>query len=534
MNFINLIRQPDDVKVKTEKSPFRFEEPNTLNPTDCRVDFVEENGSMKVIANPSKDAVEGIRIRFSGEFYGANKKEHISILGDCLERSYWTDLIWKSFSPHDLMPWFFYMYNGEVLHSYGVKTGCNTFAYWQCDPYGITLWLDLRNGADGIVLDEPLLCAEIVCREGNDGEIPFDAARDFCKMMCPKPNLPQMPVYGFNNWYWAYGDIDEKTVLKEAEYVSSLTSSLEVRPFMVIDDGWQLPHTVGFNGGPWDLSNERFSHMAEVSGKINQAGCQSGIWFRPLLTMGHIPDGAEYKTQKGRPGSGLYLDASHPYTLEKVAKDVRMLNNWGYKLIKHDFSSYDILTMSLNGAGHFYDRTKTTAQIIKNLYKTIQDNANDSLVIGCNTMSHLAAGIHQIQRVGSDTNGHNFEFTRRYGVHSMMRFPLNNAFYSVDCDCAACTDEVSIDLNLDFLKATAMCGGATFASVKPNILKPNEEKKLSEILSIAANVKEENHAKILDWHTTSNPSVFEYCGEEYRFNWYREHFGARTNADGER
>lgn len=522
-SFLNLIRTPDDIKIQTEASPFRFEEKGEANPTRAEVKCIANDGVLNIYLYPNGDAVKYIRLRFNGDISDVN-----SLLGDSFVRSQTDDIVWHSFLPHLAMPWYFYTNDGECLHGYGVKTGCNSFAQWFADPFGITLLLDVRNGSGGISCEE-LLCAQVVCRKGSEDENMYIAAHMFCKMMCDSPNLPSTPVYGLNNWYWAYGAIEEKVVLKEAEYLGKLTKGFKHRPFMTVDDGWQIAHAHGkYNGGPWNLTNENFKSMRETAEKIHNLDCRAGIWVRPLLTLSHVPAEAIYDSPY-KP-NGIVIDPTHEFSKQKISDDISMLNAWGFDMIKHDFSFFDLFgaTLSNNMPYHFYDRTKTNAQIVKEFYELIQKSAKNTLVMGCNTVNHLAAGIHQIQRSGNDTCGRHFEFTRRFGVHSMMRTPQNNAFFKTDPDCAAFTAKVSKKLNLDFLEAAAITGAAAFASVTPGILNSDEEKRLQQIFAIADSVKPEEVAIITDWSKNAVPSQFEFMGKHYNYNWYEDYAGARN------
>lgn len=520
--FLNIIRTPDDVKFQTESSPFRFEEKGAINDTRAEVKFTIENNVLNITLYPNGDAVKYVRLRWNGDISGVN-----SLLGDSFVRSQTDDILWHAFLPHYQMPWYFYTNDGERLHGYGVKTGCNSFASWYADAYGITLMLDVRNGNSGVVCEE-LLCACVVCREGNSSENMYNAAHAFCKLMCDKPNLPKDPVYGLNNWYWAYGAIEEKVVLEEAEFLGKLTKGFKNRPFMTIDDGWQIAHAKGkFNGGPWNLTNENFESMQKTADKIHNLDCRAGIWVRLLLTMSHVPDEAVYNSPY-KP-NGIVLDPTHEFSKQKIAEDIKRLSDWGFDMIKHDFSFFDLFsaTVSDNMPPHFYDKTKTNAQIVREFYELVQSAAGNTLIMGCNTVNHLAAGVHQIQRSGNDTSGRHFEFTRRYGVHSMMRAPQNNAFFKTDPDCAAFTAKVSIPLNLDFLEMAAITGSATFASVTPDILNAQEEKRLQEIFAIADRIEPKDYATITDWTRTAVPSEFEYLGKPYNYNWYKDYEGAR-------
>jgi alpha-galactosidase len=49
--------------------------------------------------------------------------------------------------------------------------------------------------------------------------------------------------------------------------------------------------------------------------------------------------------------------------------------------------------MGLTDPGrHPADRTLTNAEVLLRLYRTIRQAAKDALLIGCNTVGHLAAG----------------------------------------------------------------------------------------------------------------------------------------------
>ena len=143
----------------------------------------------------------------------------------------------------------------------------------------------------------------------------------------------------------------------------------------------------------------------------------------------------------------------------------RNLVGWGYALIKHDFSSYDILgrwgfemhDQITSDGWSFYDKSKTTAQIIKELYSAMREAAGpDTVLLGCNTMSHLSAGIFEISRTGNDTSGREWELTRRMGVNSLaFRMPQHGKFYACDADCVGLTSQIPWELNRQWLDLLA-------------------------------------------------------------------------------
>ena len=78
-NFVNLLRIPDDVKIKTPSTPLRFEEKGIANLVKAEVRF-EIGNSLKVILEAS-EPVEWIRLRFDGDLRGVK-----SVLGDAARR----------------------------------------------------------------------------------------------------------------------------------------------------------------------------------------------------------------------------------------------------------------------------------------------------------------------------------------------------------------------------------------------------------------------------------------------------------------
>ena len=179
----------------------------------------------------------------------------------------------------------------------------------------------------------------------------------------------------------------------------------------------------------------------------------------------------------------------------------------------------------------FYDKTKTTATIIKNLYKAIQNGAGDADVIGCNVIGHLSAGIHSVQRTGNDSSGRVFELTRMHSVNAIMRLPLNDAFFNADPDCAAFTERVDHDINLDYLEMCAITGMTTLASVTPGILTPERMKRINGIYRMAD--EDTRRYGIAHYTDNANPEIFvSEDGKTTRtFDWTSPYDGARTVLD---
>ena len=482
-SYIDLLRQPDLVLFQYEDSCVRWEEPDSREEQTARLDYTVRDGAAVITLYPSERPYRSVKLRFRGDLSDARL-----VMGDAVERigpSTGNDAKWVAPIAEQAMPWYFHLWDGEALHSFGVKTGPAVFCTFYCDEGGITLWLDVRCGGRAARLAEPLEACRVVCREGKAGEHPFYAAQEFCRMMCPTPNLAKEPIYGVNNWYWAYGDITYETVMRETAYLGEMTVDCVCRPHMIIDDGWQIEHRPGYNGGPWDKSNSRFPAMAEVAARIREGGARPGIWFRPLLdTWGP----ADAQSPGGINPIGFTLDPSHPYTLEKVESDVKHLVSSGFELLKYDFSVFDGLKRQTGpeGMGSFYDTTKPSCYIMRELYRTIERASGSANILACNVINHLAAGLHAAQRAGDDTSGRNFEQTRISGVGSFTRLAQNGTFFALDPDCAAFTDMVAHDINLDFLEAAAITGSVAIASVTPGCLSKDEMARIRKIYRTAS------------------------------------------------
>ena len=534
---VSILRQPDAVYGATEASDFRFEE-NLTN--DVNYEYIVGRDSAKVVVYPSGSPVKYLKLRFNGDMESVDK-----VYGDQWERAgIRTFLEWRSVMASRVLPWFCYVLADGQMSCYGVKTGADCFAFFQVDSAGVTLFLDLCNGVAGTDLQAPLVACETVELFGGESKEYYKIARAFAERMCDKPVLPKEPIYGVNNWYWAYGDISYDIVMEEAEHLMQLTKGCKHRPYMIIDDGWQKHRKVGntavngvYIGGEWE-PNERFQDMKKTADGIHAKGAKAGLWFRPLLTREELPEGVKLYEDFG----GSILDPSHPYTLEKVEKEARKIVGWGFDLIKHDFSTIDttgMLAMTADQAEYeickpnrkFYDRTKTTATIIKNLYKAIQKGAGDKDVIGCNTVSHLTAGIHSTYRIGNDTSGRAFEWTRRDGINSLMRLPLNNLFYNADPDCAPFTERVKFEANLDFLELCALTGMTTLASIKPGLLNEKQMKKVNEVFLLAD--QNQGDYEIEDYDKNACPERFISADGKSRkkYDWNQVYNGSRVILD---
>jgi len=449
-------------------------------------------------------------------------------LGDHWERSY-GDLQWRFLQPERVLPWYFAAHHAASGHTFmaGVKTQPAALCFWTVDAAGVSLWLDFRNGGSpSLPGNRDIAAATIVSLASTKAETPMAALTRFCRLLCPAPRLPSAPVCGNNNWYYAYGrDFDAQAMLRDAAFLAELAGNHSNRPYCVIDAGW----TPGSScpGGPWTAGDAvRFPDMPGLAAQMKQLGVRPGIWMRPTaLTTVDDP-------HRLRPGpcnsDEKPLDLTLPENLDLIHEDVARIRGWGYELIKHDFSTFDVFgrwgvemgAELTDGGWHFADQTLTNAEIILRHYQTLRSAAGDSLLLGCNTIGHLGAGLFEIQRTGDDTSGRIWERTRRMGVNTLAyRLPQNGAFFVCDADCAAHTRRTPWEFDRQYLDLVARSGTALFISVDPRTVQPEQKEAFRSALQTALSGGAPGGGEPLDWLHSTVPREWRLGGEMVTYHW---------------
>ena len=448
------------------------------------------------------------------------------VLGDAWERGY-GDMCWRMLDPEEIMPWYFMAYEGGRTHCFGVRTRPNAFCYWRMGEGFISLTLDVRAGSVGVELKgRRLEAASLVQTVSNDR--PFLAARGFCRMMCGHDLTPAKPVYGGNDWYCSYGNNSYDSIMLQANRISECSRNPDNRPYMVVDDGWELLTC----SGPWANCRGSFGDMARLAEDMERCGVTPGIWIRPLYTQERTPQlakiNADTAGNEGMSAREQTLDPTDDAVLEQVGRDIRRLHDWGYKLIKHDYSTYDIMGLWGRDMGsgliapgrRFRDSSRTTAEIIKRLYLTIRESAGEGVtVIGCNTIGHLAAGIFELQRTGDDTSGREWTRTKNMGVNTLaFRLPQNGTFFAADADCIGITRSIPWEKNRLWLDAVMRSGSPLFASIAEDAYDKTVKEALTHAFDIAS-VQDDSLFEPVNWMTRRLPTIWQKNGERYTYDW---------------
>ena len=494
---------------------------------DIQVTMSHQSDALSLVIRAPKKELEFIRCSWEQPVTAASVK----YLGDHWERSY-GDLSWESASVLRKSPWYMLIRDGESTQAFGVKTGANSICYWQAGAGTLELMMDTHSGGTGVQLGERSLhAADIITTKNSEGENPYHTDIRFCKMMCAKPKLPAKPVYGINDWYFAYGNNSRNLILETTRLMADLVTDWSNAPFSVIDMGWsEKPKKLNEEyvwGDDFTRSNSNFGDMSTVAAEINKLGMRPGLWTRPLQANAKdhpsllIPIRADQKDLKER-----YLDPTIPENLQRISHTIALYKDWGYQMVKHDYTSFDIfgrwgfeMNESMTEAcWHFQNRSKTNAEIILNLYRTIRKAAGDMYLIGCNTFSHLSAGLFELNRIGDDTSGNEWARTLKMGVNTLgFRLPQHNAFYAADGDCVGLTTKVSWGKNKQWLQLLAESSAPLFISAQPEALGAEQKESIRMAFTKAAKVQP--LAEPLDWMINPRPAEWKLNGRTVHFDW---------------
>ena len=517
-----MIRTPDVVRAFDERGEVPLDDDRLA----LRCDVVAESGRDALrISLAGSAPVSRIMLRWRGDLGAAQ-----SFLGDTWERSY-GDLGWRPEQPERPMPWSFLASAPAGTTGYGVAVQPNALCFWTADRGGVSLWADVRNGGTPIRLGGRVLhVADVVSVTGAHGETAFAVQQQLSRAMgaaADGPRLPDHPVYGTNDWHFALGRADRGVVLRLAQFVSASSPDVGNRPYCVVDDGWSGG---GLGHGPW-IGNHRYGHMGELAGQLSEAGVRPGLWYRPLTPLPEHGD--RWRLARG---SGA-MDPTVPEVAASIREQLARITGWGYTLVKHDFTVWDLLGRWGFGMGaqvtddgwSFADRGRTTAEVVLDLYRLIREACGEAIIIGCNTFGHLSSGLAELQRIGDDCSGRSWNRTRRMGVNTLaFRAAQHGALYAVDADIAPITTDLPWRQAVQWLHLLAASGTPAFVSVDEASRTANVAAALRDAFTLAAGPQP--LAEPLDWTTSDTPSRWRLREHEQSYHWI-EPDGAWPFAD---
>lgn len=523
-----LMNPPDEAWANTGTEWFRLSPSGTaaFRSGEIELSLKTEKNAVAVSVHAPGTVLCGLRLRWKQAF-----NPSALILGDAWERTY-GDIAWKKQRKELKNPWYVLLYDGSSTACFGVRTGCNALCSWTVDASGLELTLDTHSGGNGVEAGyRTIHLASLLTTESTGAENTFDTASRFCRLMCESPRLPQKPVYGINDWYYAYGNNSPALIRQQTELMSALAPDLNNRPFSVIDAGWAAYSPLLPGDCCWqdDFSrpNDKFKDMQKMASEISSLGMRPGLWMRPLCARHNDRPSLLAPSIKGRDNpKNPVLDPTLDETIERIKENIALYAQWGYELVKHDFSTYDItgrwgfeMNESFTSSGwSFSDRSKTNAEIITHLYRSIRQAAGSMYLNGCNTISHLSAGLFELNRTGDDTSGKEWARTLKMGVNTLaFRMPQHQAFYAMDADCVGLTNDIPWVLNKQWMQLLAESSTPLFISAQPDALQARQKAFIKECFQKAARVQP--LARPLDWLRSSHPSSWELNHRKVSFDW---------------
>lgn len=522
------MRMPDSVSVRCAGNWIPLKKSgDTWKMQRIQVELKEKGRALSLQIEAPHQELEMIQCSWKQPAFAASSK----YLGDHWERSY-GDLSWEGPSSSRKSPWYILISDGLQTHAFGVKTGANSICYWQAAPGSLDLLLDTHSGGMGVQLGERALhVADIITTKNLYGENPYHTDIRFCKMMCDQPMLPKKPVYGINDWYFAYGNNSRDLILEHTRLMADLVTDTSNTPYSVVDMGWSVKPVKSNEeycwGDDFTRGNASFGDMNIVASDIKKLGMLPGLWYRPLQASARdnpaslIPIRPDQKDLKER-----FFDPTIPENLLRMHDNITLYQQWGYDMVKHDFTSFDLfgrwgfeMNEEITVAGwHFQDRSVTNAEIILKLYRTIRHAATNMYLIGCNTFSHLSAGLFELNRIGDDTSGNEWARTLKMGVNTLgFRLPQHNTFYAADGDCVGLTTKVPWAKNKQWLQLLAESSAPLFISAQPEAL--GTEQKESIKIAFAQAAKVQPLGEPLDWMSNPRPATWKLNDRTVHFDW---------------
>ena len=526
-SFLEVLRQPDAIRITggddTDSQALSLSRAGERwSAAGVELTCSVSSGSVALSVHASAVPLRRIHLRWNGRV-----SDGVDVLGDAWERSY-GDLAWLPLQAERPLPWYCLVRERSATagptHGYGVMTGAAALAFWQMDELGISLWLDVRNGGCGVRLgDRVLPLATVVTHRGRIDENAFHAAQELCKAMARNVSLPvrratqALNLYGSNDWYYAYGKNTAAGILRDADLMAEVAPAGTARPFTVVDDGYQ--------------DRSRFPDMARLAEQIRQRGVSPGVWVRPLRAASSAPSAwrlpsSRFGSRKSR-AAELAFDPTVPEARAATLAVVREAREWGFDLIKHDFTTYELLGNWGNEMGpsptsdgwSFHDRSRTNAEIVGQLYRDIRSAAGeDRLILGCNTIGHLAAGIFDAQRTGDDVSGRTWERTRRMGVNTLaFRLPQHRIFFAADADCVPITREIPWSMTEQWLRVVAASSTVLLVSPEPGAVGPEQKRALREAMEMSVSAR--SSSAPIDWTQTRTPGQWSDGANTAHYQW---------------
>ena len=284
-----------------------------------------------------------------------------------------------------------YINNGENIRLIGTMTERTGYTIFHYDMKKNKL--NIQKDVEGVTIDSNYEIFNLYSTVGGYEEI-FDA---YFKALNIKP--PKIDhLAGYTSWYNYYGTISEAQILRDLEGMDRVK---DVAGIFQVDDGYQTAV------GDW-VCNEKFPNgLRPVVDKIHEKGLLAGLWMAPFNAIIKSKVKEEHpewlikvpgtnKNQWGviSWGGGYTLDICIEGAREHIKKCFdRVLNEWGFDLVKLDFLYSECQTPRYN---------KSRGQIMCEAVDFLRECVGDKLILGCGVPMFPTFGKFDACRIGSD------------------------------------------------------------------------------------------------------------------------------------
>ena len=231
--------------------------------------------------------------------------------------------------------------------------------------------------------------------EGSENAV-FDA---WFAAMEIRPRTTE-PIAGYTSWYNRYENISQTSILED---LHGCAGRLKPGDVFQIDDGWEPTvgdwleaHVIRFPGG-----------MKQAADDIHAAGFRAGLWLAPFVVTKKSeiwqrhPDWLLQADGKpwycGCNWGGFYsLDIDNPEVQAYLRRVFdRVLNEWGYDLVKLDF---------LYAAAPFGNENESRAGRMIRAMEFLRELCGEKKILGCGVPLMPAFGLVDYCRIGCDVS----------------------------------------------------------------------------------------------------------------------------------
>lgn len=492
-SFLSISEDPETCYVYTNtlyKTPSMVRK--LVDGFDCR--FLDKNGDIKYL---DRDYGLGWQAKYDGAIYDTISKRSI---------------IFGFITYHKFMGEIELKYNRNQakkgIGEFGLVNTCNDYMLEQgseCDSE--TVYINF-------------------CGDVHENQIHF--AEMIGKIMAAK--FLEYPPFGWCSWHYRFFDINEKSVLKNAEFAATRKDIFPVMPggfeYIQIDYGWQK--FIGSN----EVDIDRFPNgMKWIADRIHSLGLKAGIWIAPFWIdegcrlhetnpdyLLHDDDGNLIKVERGFKQMPFYrLDVSNPGAVKYVISRLdQIINEWGYDMVKMDFLEMaTIRPLPEEIRIKHYDTRLSTYEHFRNACAAIRDYVEslnkDIFLSPCGSPLMFLTGIFRSNYVAEDAvvklspdlwNEH-------AGVKAFVRswatkYYLNNRIWTNNCESIILDEHRPFNEAVINATSAALTGGLFFTGDELPALPEDRLKIYSKILPL---YKEE--AIPIDVFESENPVIWK-------------------------